>query len=74
MIPPCFHIQPHPHPDAGEAILCGPQSPALCRIMENAEHLLVIPPNLFDQAKLECEIYRAARRLGVGHVVKLKRN
>ena len=43
----------------------------LYRIMDDAERLLIIPPNLFNQAQLECEVYRTACRLGVNRVVKL---
>ena len=57
----------------GVEIVTGEMTDAasLAQALHNVERVFTIPPNVRDQAEVESRVYRAARRAGVNHIVKL---
>jgi uncharacterized protein YbjT (DUF2867 family) len=58
---------------AGVEIVNGEMADAasLAQALRDVERVFTIPPNVRDQAEMESRIYRAARRAGISHIVKL---
>ena len=58
---------------SGVEIVTGEMTDAgsLAQALHNVERVFTIPPNIRDQAEMESRIYRAARRAGISHIVKL---
>ena len=58
---------------SGIEIVTGEMTDAasVAQALRNVECVFTIPPNVRDQAEMESNIYQAARRAGVKHIVKL---